>query len=204
MTFRSNCMWHMYFIRRLCQYVIYLLEYNKTIAVVVYYRHSEYSSGLCWEWPLRERLLYCFHKAAILPMLLGKILYWYKIFYYTHKDTFSKLVNMLPLILSNHTEVESCRQLNYSPESFQHIQETGCTDTWDMEIHYVYTSVFSSAWLCQQRSWYGVFVRRPSVRRPSVSQLSLNLMHGFLSNLVVASPGPYARTFFEFLKKIVF
>ncbi len=41
----------------------------------------------------------------------------------------------------------------------------------------------------------------PSVVRPSVSQLSLNLMHGFLSNFGCSSPEPYARTFFEFLKK---
>ena len=39
-------------------------------------------------------------------------------------------------------------------------------------------------------------IRCPS----SVSQLSLNRMHG-LKILVVASPGPYADTFFEFFKK---
>ncbi len=38
------------------------------------------------------------------------------------------------------------------------------------------------------------------VRRPSVSQLSLHLMHGLLQILVV-SPGIYARTFFKVLKK---
>ena len=52
------------------------------------------------------------------------------------------------------------------------------------------------------------FVRRLSfVVRPSVSQLSLNLMHGFLSNLGchnVASPGPYPGLIFEFLKKKFF
>ncbi len=39
-------------------------------------------------------------------------------------------------------------------------------------------------------------IRCPS----SVSQLSLNRMHG-LKILVVASRGPYADTFFEFFKK---
>ena len=35
----------------------------------------------------------------------------------------------------------------------------------------------------------------PSSVRPSfVSQSYLNIMHGFLSNLVAASPKPYART----------
>ena len=37
------------------------------------------------------------------------------------------------------------------------------------------------------------------VRHLSVSQLSLNLMHGFLSHLAMVSPGQYARTSFEFL-----
>ncbi len=37
--------------------------------------------------------------------------------------------------------------------------------------------IFCPAWLCQQSSWN----RNLSVVRPSVSQLSLDLMHGFLS-----------------------
>ena len=37
--------------------------------------------------------------------------------------------------------------------------------------------IFSATWLCQQSSWYVVFVRRPSV-----SQLSQNLLSRFLSN----------------------
>ena len=65
--------------------------------------------------------------------------------------------------------------------------------------------IFSSAWLCQQSSWN----RNSSVVRPSSvvclwHRLYLNLWHGFLSNLVVASPGPYAQTCFSFLQNIFF
>ena len=45
---------------------------------------------------------------------------------------------------------------------------------------------------------------RPSIVHPSVAQFSLNLMHRFFQILVVASPEPYARIFFEFLKKKMF
>ncbi len=52
------------------------------------------------------------------------------------------------------------------------------------------SSIFSSAWLCQQSSWYGIFVRRPCRNYPRTywadsSQIS-----------AVASPGPYPHTFF--------
>ncbi len=40
--------------------------------------------------------------------------------------------------------------------------------------------------------------------RNSVSQLSLNLMHGIRRILVIASPEPYAGTFFEVSKKYLF
>ncbi len=43
-------------------------------------------------------------------------------------------------------------------------------------------------------------IKSKFVGRPSVNlwhRLSMNLMRGFLSNLAVASPGPYPRTFFN-------
>ncbi len=49
--------------------------------------------------------------------------------------------------------------------------------------HYYYLS--TSAWLCQQSSWYGSFFRSSSSVRPSfVSRLSLNLLHVFVSNFI--------------------
>ena len=72
-------------------------------------------------------------------------------------------------------------------------------DFWKFEFFIFH--IFCSAWLCQQSSWnrnLSVLVRRPSVVRPS-----LNLMHYF-QILVAATPKPYARTFFEFLKKKYF
>ncbi len=47
------------------------------------------------------------------------------------------------------------------------------------------------------------FVRRPSVVRPSVCGIDClwTLCTDFFQILVVASPGPYAQTFFHFWKK---
>ena len=58
----------------------------------------------------------------------------------------------------------------------------------------------SSAWLCQQRSWN----RNLSVVRPSVWQLSLNLMHGFLSNFSFGFPCAIRSDMFEFFKTFFF
>ena len=46
------------------------------------------------------------------------------------------------------------------------------------------TQLFSSAWLCQQSSWN----QNLSIVRPFVSQLSLNLIHRFLSNFGCCFP----------------
>ncbi len=54
-------------------------------------------------------------------------------------------------------------------------------------------SRFSCAWLCLQSSWN----RNSSVVR-LWHRLSLNLLHGFLNFLVVASSRPHHQTFFEF------
>ncbi len=64
--------------------------------------------------------------------------------------------------------------------------------------------IFSSAWLCQQRSWYGRFVRRPSsVVRPW-SQLYLFLMCGFLSNLGCCFPWAIPPDVFGIFEKKIF
>ncbi len=72
---------------------------------------------------------------------------------------------------------------------------------WTMDSHeFICTgnhgpfTVFSSAWLCQQSSWN----HNLSVVRPSVSQLSLNLTHGFLSNFSCGFPCAIRKFFSDF------
>ncbi len=54
---------------------------------------------------------------------------------------------------------------------------------------------FNSAWLCQQSSWYGVFVRRPSI---CDIDYFWSYCMDFFKVLVVSSPWPYAQNFFFF------
>ena len=66
--------------------------------------------------------------------------------------------------------------------------------------------IFSSAWQCQQSSWnrnLSIPVR-PSTVHPSVLQLSLNLMHRFLSKFGCFRPGTYAMTEFWFFFSFLF
>ncbi len=69
------------------------------------------------------------------------------------------------------------------------------------EILPIVLSIFISAWLCQQSSWN----RNSSVVCPlSVCLwrwLFLNLLHGFLSSLVLTSLGSYPVRFFNLKKK---
>ncbi len=55
--------------------------------------------------------------------------------------------------------------------------------------------IFSSAWLRQQSSWYGVFVIH---HLASMSQSSRSYWADSFQISVVASPRPYRQTFFEF------
>ncbi len=56
---------------------------------------------------------------------------------------------------------------------------------------------------CQQSSWYGdLSVIRTSIHPSSVSQLSLNLLRGFLIISIVDCPGPYAQLCFELNKNV--
>ncbi len=68
------------------------------------------------------------------------------------------------------------------------------TISWELSTYF-----FSSAWLCQQSSWN----RNSSVVRLSVCGIDYlwSYCMDFFQILVVASPGPYAQTFFSFLKK---
>ncbi len=57
---------------------------------------------------------------------------------------------------------------------------------------------FSSAWVYQQSSWdHNLAIVFPSVRR----QLSMNLMHGFLSNFISYFPKPHAQMVLNFRKQ---
>ncbi len=71
---------------------------------------------------------------------------------------------------------------------------------------FIFLKIFSSAWLCQQSSWNRNLsvVCRPSVVRPSVSQLSLNSLHGFLSNFSCGFPWAIRSDFFWIFQKKFF
>ncbi len=73
--------------------------------------------------------------------------------------------------------------------------------TWNISNKYcIHLSLYlSAAWLCQQRSWYGDFF--VTCRPSSVSQLSQNLLSGFLSNFSCCLP--WALDFFWILKKCI-
>ncbi len=76
---------------------------------------------------------------------------------------------------------------------------------WVTKDHLSWETIFLAAWLCQQSSWNRNSSVRPFVVRPSVSQLSLNLMHGFLSNFSCGFPWAIrSDVFFNFWKKNVF
>ncbi len=73
-----------------------------------------------------------------------------------------------------------------------------------------WASCFSSAWLCQQRSWnWNSSVVRPSVHRQSVASIIVWIYFEFSASycmdlfriLVVASLRPYPRTVLNFWKK---
>ncbi len=68
------------------------------------------------------------------------------------------------------------------------------------EIYIFQKHFFSSAWLCQQSSWN----RNLSVVRPSVSQLSLNFMHRFLSNFSCGFPWAICSDIFWIFEKKFF
>ncbi len=67
------------------------------------------------------------------------------------------------------------------------------------------TNLFSSAWQCQQSSWNrnsSIVVRTSVLSVVRLwHRLSLDLLHGFISNFSCCFSGPYARISLECLKK---